>query len=104
MTVSYEAIEIPAEAKHLDPVSAEIKAEPAAPIVPNAGTYGASDLRAKVFALYAIELRKWGRGLVSAIEARELGQAELIENQTADRAAALARLSALRETSENEAE
>jgi len=76
LTVSYEAIEVPSEPKPIDPVGDDIKAEPPMPDVPAAGGYGASDVRAKAFGLWAIELRKWGRGLVR-------------------RAAALARLSAL---------
>jgi len=95
LTVSYEAIEVPSEPKPIDPVGDDIKAEPPMPDVPAAGGYGASDVRAKAFGLWAIELRKWGRGLVSAIETREEAQGIIITRQKEERAAALARLSAL---------
>jgi len=92
LTVSYEAIEIPSELKPIDPVSDKTKREPEEPVIPEGGTYGASDARAKAFGLWAIELRKWGRGLVTAIEKREKAQEIIITRQREERAAALARL------------
>ena len=65
------------------------------PDIPPASDYGASDARAKALGLWAIELRKWGQGLVIAIEAREKAQAKLISRQKQERAAALERLSRL---------
>lgn len=100
LTVSYEAIEIPSAPRPIDPVDDDIKAEPPIPNIPPAGDYGASDARAKAFGLWAIELRKWGRGLVSAIEAREKAQAIIVSRQNEERAAALARLSELQKEEE----
>jgi len=95
LTVSYEAIEVPAEPKPVDPVDGAVKAEPVAPKLPAAGVYGASDIRAKKLGLYAVSLRKWGRGLIEAIEIREIAAAAIIERQQAERAAAIANIDSL---------
>lgn len=89
-------MEVPAEPKPIDPVAEDVKAEPPAPDLPAPGDYGASDLRAKRLGLWAIDLRKWGRGLVDAIDAREAADAKIVARQKEERAAALSRLADLR--------
>lgn len=95
MTVSYEAVAIPSERLAIDPVTSDIKAEPPAPIVPAAGAYGASDVRARQFGLWAVDLRAWGRGLIAAIEQREAADAVLVARSIEERQAALGRLEVL---------
>ena len=98
LTASYQAVEVPAKPKKIDAVKAEIKTEPALPSdIPPAGGYGASDIRAQKFGLYAVALRNWGRGLVKAIEAREDAAAILYDRQLADHVAGRARVKALQE-------
>lgn len=98
MTTSWTALEVPFAPTPLETIKDDIKAEPPIPAnIPTAGTLGASDIRAAKFGLYAVALRKWGRGLVAAIDKREAAAAALAARQTADRRAALARLKALRE-------
>ena len=99
LTTSYQAVEVPAKPKKIDPVKEEVKAEPSAPAnIPPAGTYGASDIRAQKFGTYAVALRKWGRGLIAAIEAREAAAGILYQRQSDDRAAALSRLNELKQS------
>ncbi|MCF6221642.1 MAG: hypothetical protein L3J65_11065 [Robiginitomaculum sp.] len=95
MTVSYEAIEVAAAPKPVDPVDEKIKAEPKAPTLPKPGEYGASDIRAQKLGLYAVSLRKWGRGLVTAITAREKADAALRVRQQLERDAVLAKIEQL---------
>ena len=97
LTASYQAVEVPAKPKKIDPVKKEVKAEPTQPDIPPAGTYGASDIRAQKLGLYALALRKWGRGLIASIEAREEAAAILYDRQLADHVAGRARVKALQE-------
>lgn len=95
MTTSWQAVEVPAQPKLIDPIKAEIKAEPAAPVLPAPGGYGASNLRAELLGLYALALRKWGRGLITASDIRDAAALAVFERQQTERAAALARLDEL---------
>ena len=102
LTVSYQAVEVPAVPQKIEDVKDKIKTEPPLPSdIPPPGSYGASDIRAKKFGLYAAALRKWGRGLVTAIGAREAAAAILYERQLSDRTAALGRLESLKKTEPN---
>lgn len=101
MTTSWRAIDVPAAPRLIDPVADKVKAEPLPPTnIPPAGSYGASDIRAAKYGLYAVQLRKWGRGLITAIEEREAAAAAIHTRQQAERAAALARLKDLQEAEE----
>lgn len=102
MTVSYQAIEVPAEAKPVDEVPDKIKAEPIRPGLPTGRDYHSIDIRAQRLGVYAVALRKWGRSLVTAIDAREEGDAAIVARQNEERAAALARLAVLREAEADE--
>ena len=95
LTVSYKAIEVPAETKPIDPVPEETKAEPIMPVLPAPGLFGASDIRAQKLGLYAVELKAWGRSLVKAIDKREAAEAALSAQLAETRARALARIQTL---------
>lgn len=65
--------------------------------MPPAGSYGASDIRAQIYGLFAYDLLEWGRGLVRAIDSREQARETLNTRQMEERTAALARLKALQD-------
>ena len=89
---SYVPIEIPAAPKPVDRISEDRKREPSLPEnIPEAGTYGASDIRAEKLGIYALDLRKAFRALVIAVNVRETAQDAIIERQTKEREAALKR-------------
>lgn len=97
MTVSYQPIEVPADPKPVDAVKTETKTEPVQPELPAGRDYTSVDIRAQRLGLYAVALRKWGRGLITAIDARETAADAIIARQTAERKAALARLKTLQD-------